>query len=148
MIAAVLALAALAAGLGAGLVWAVKLARDERREAKQASDLYRAQCEVTLDLETERRELTSKLAATDEQLREALRRLSLTEAQRNKALEEAREQVRKEIRNAPDAIAALNRVLAAAHGLQRDGETTTAPAATEPGAGRGGTDSLLIAELR
>lgn len=148
MIAAVIALSVLALTLGGGLVYAMKLARDERNESKAAGDLYRKQQEITLELETDRRDLTAKLAATDAQLREATIRLEKTEQQRNQALAEARESIRREIRNAPDAIAAVNKVLATAPGSVRQpgkAETETTKPAT--GAGDSGSDPLLATKL-
>jgi septal ring factor EnvC (AmiA/AmiB activator) len=148
VIAAVIALSLLSGALAAGMIWAFKTANSERAESKAAADLYRKQQEITLELETERRELTSKLKATDEQLREATIRLEKTEQQRNQALAEAREAIRKEIRSAPDAIAALNRVIANGPGVQRSTEAKAETAAAEPDPGSGGSDPLLITDLR
>lgn len=152
MIVAVITLAVLAASLGGGMIWVMKVARDERREAKQAADLYRKQQEVTFDLETQVRDLTGKLAATDAQLKDATIRLEQTEQQRNQALAEAREAIRREIRNAPDAVSALNKVIAAGHaaatGVRRTEETKAETAAAKPDSGSGGADSLLITDLR
>lgn len=146
MTAAVIALSvALLAAIG-GLVLVAKWGRDSQQRADNAHDLYRAQQDLTDSIRIERDELVGKLAATDTQLREAKDRLRLVEQQRDKALEEAREHIRKEIRSAPDAIAALNAVLAAAPGVRKRAEETKADAEADPLGG--GTAGLLITDLR
>jgi chromosome segregation ATPase len=148
VIAAVIALSVLALTLGGGLILAGKWGRDQQKRGDAAMDLYRAQQNVTDEIRMERDELVGKLAAVDTQLKEATIRLEKTEQQRNEALAEAREAIRKEIRSAPDAVAALNRVLAAAPGVQRTEQTKTEAAADPANADRGGSDPLLITELR
>lgn len=148
MIVAVVSLAILAGALGAGMIYAVKWGRDESKTAKNAHDLYRAQVQLTDEIRIERDELIGRLAATDEQLREAKIRLGKTEEQRNRALDEARELVRQQIRSAPDAIAALNKILAAApHGVHAEGSAETKADSTKADTGTGGSDPLLITSL-
>jgi hypothetical protein len=139
----------LLAAIGA-LVFLGKHALDERKRGDNAHDLYLAQVRLTDDVRIERDELVGKLAATDEQLREAKIRLGKTEEQRNRALDEARELVRQQIRSAPDAIAALNKILAAGprDSVQPKGsaEAKSDPAKADSGAGA--EAGLQITELR
>lgn len=96
-----------------------------------------------------RAEVAGKLAAAEKQLADAKSRLAVAEEQRNKAYEDGREAIRKEVRNAPDTVAALNKVLAAAprdRVQQRAEEAKAEPTAAD--AGDRGEGSLLITELR
>lgn len=150
MIVAVVTLSLLSGALGVGMVLAVRYAIDANKAAQNSADLYAAQLNVKHDLETDIRELTGKLAATDEQLREAKIRLAETERQRNEALDKAREQIRKEIRSAPNAVEALSKVLAAGPGgiVQQPAKAEASAAAAKADAGGGGASSLLITDLR
>jgi hypothetical protein len=146
--AAVIALAvALVAAMGS-LVWAVKMYFDADKRADNAHDLYAAQARLTDDVRIERDELVGKLANVDDQLREAKIRLGKTEEQRNRALDEARELVRQQIRSAPDAIAALNKIIAAgpAGSVQQPAEAKAGLAKTDSGSGD--EAGLQITELR
>lgn len=145
--AAVITLAlALLAAIG-GLVLVAKWGRDQQTRGDSAHDLYRAQQELADDVRRDRDDAVLKLAASEKQLTDAKARLATAEQQRNKAFEDAREHIRKEIRNAPDAVAALNAVLAAAPRVQQRAEETKADTAATD-AGDRGADPMLITELR
>lgn len=141
MLAAVIALSLLAVTLGGGLVYAMKQARDERKEAQAAGDLYRKQCEVTFELESERKDLIGKLTATDAQLKEASAKIVRLEISLDKAQQERTKQTEERIRRASNPLTELSNV------LQERAELPAVPKA-DASSGSGEAASLLIQDLK
>lgn len=141
MTVAIITLAVTVLAATGALAWSVHQGAKWQREAQNAADLYHRQLEIKFDIEKDRDDYVLKVSACEAQIRELRSRLAATERQRNQAIEEARKQVAKEIRSAPNAVDALNRVLQAGAGK-------TEAAKPEPAAGDSGADGLLITELR
>lgn len=117
-----------------------KHALDERKRADNAHDLYRAQLDVKHELELDRAELTRKLSATDEQLREAKAKVVRVEIALAKALERERQHTAERISRAPNPLDELTAV------MREHSEVPKAASADSPGGDTSG--SLLIETLR
>ena len=139
MIAAVIALSLVALTLGGGIVYLVKTNRDDRKRADNSHDLYRAQLDVTHELEQDRAELTRKLSATDEQLREAKAKVVRLEISLHKAQEREQKQTAERITRAPNPLDELTAV------MREHAEVPEATSATSAGGEQ--ADSLLIETL-
>lgn len=132
----------------AGLVYLGRELVKAHREVANATDLRRSEHEVADRYLEERDEAIRQHAAADAKLREAVRRLAEAERQRNDALREAQERIAKEIRNAPDAVAALNSVLAATdRGGVQQAEVPDAAQAGADGPSGERPGSLLATQL-
>lgn len=140
MIAAVITLSVtLLTAIGA-LVFLGKHALNERERADNAHDLYQAQLTVKHELELDRAELTRKLSATDEQLREAKAKIVRVEIALNKALEREQKQTAERISRAPNPLDELTAV------MHERSEAVPETASTDR-SGSDASDSLLIETL-
>lgn len=140
MLAAVIALSLLSLALGGGLVWAMKHALDERKRADNAMDLYNAQLNVKHELEQDRADLTRKLSATDEQLRETTAKVVRLEIALHKAQEREQKQTAERIKRAPNPLDELTDV------MREHAEVPEAASAERAGGDE--TDPLLNTTLR
>lgn len=123
-----------------GIVYLVKTNRDDRKRADNAQDLYNAQLDVKHELEQDRADLTRKLSATDEQLREAKAKVVRLEISLRKAQEREENRTAERISRAPNPLDELTAVMR---------EHTEVPeAASADGAGSDEADTLLNTTLR